>query len=650
MSKGYASNYRIVLLALGCFACFGVVATKLVWLHIVDREDLVKTIAKARQTSTPIPEIARRGDIRDTRGSVLATSSPRLAVGLDPWSLVKGEEVKWPLLAGLLSISEADIAAAAARRFRDEESAARAPVATTDPKTGHLVFDLTPGPAVREPNDMPPSDAGTDGSGRRLVRWNVLKTDVSEQTYEEIAKLKIKGVRGERDYHRVYPNNQLAAHIIGYVNRQQEAAEGIEHRYDFYLRGQRGWRVSERDGRGGELPQFLTRRIPASNGYHVQLSLDLIVQDIVEQELALIGEKYQPLKASIIVSDPRTGFILGLGNYPTFDLNHYNKVTADESARMRNAAVADIYDPGSVFKIVPVAGALEERLVRISDTLDCTLEKVTHKGRALSLPAEDHRMGDLTISEIISRSSNKGAAQLGIRLGEERLHRYARAFGFGERLGFPVGAEENGILHPWKKWNAVDITRIPMGHSISATVLQMHQAMSVIAADGVLLRPQIVSQIRDASNDVVFRYDRAEIGRAVSPQTARAVAAMLAGVTRKGEGGRPGGTAPEAAIEGFDVAGKTGTSQKFINGQWSKKHHVVSFVGFFPAGRPQVVISVVVDDADHMAPGGVAYGAKVAAPSFKRIGERLIHILDIRSSGGPSLPPPRLAVNSGGAQ
>ncbi|MBL9201792.1 MAG: penicillin-binding protein 2 [Opitutaceae bacterium] len=636
--KGYASNYRIVLLALGCFGCFGLVAVKLVWLHVIDRDELVKNIAKARQTSTPIPEIARRGDIRDARGGVLATSSPRLIVGLDPWSLLPRDEPKWPQLARLLQISEADLAAAARRRFRDEPVVARNPVVTKDPSTGHFVFNLTPGAAPADDDDDARSTEA-DEAGRRLVRWTVLKAEVSEQTYAEIDALKIKGVRGDRVYRRVYPNNQLAAHVVGYVNRQQEAAAGVEAKFDFYLRGQRGWRVSERDGRGGELPQFLTRQVPAAHGYHLQLSIDLIVQDIVEQELALIAEKYKPLKASIIVSDPQTGFVLGLGNYPTFDLNRYNEVTDSESARLRSAAVADIYDPGSVFKIVPVAGALEEGLVRPGDTIDCSLDKVSLRGRPVSLPAEDHRMGMLTISEIIARSSNKGAAQLGLMLGEERLHRYARAFGFGSTLGFPVGAEENGILHPWKKWTTTDFTRIPMGHGISATVLQMHQAMSAIASDGVLLRPQILRQIRDANNEVVARYDRAEIGRAVSPQTARTVAAMLAGVARKG------GTAPEAAIEGYDVAGKTGTSQKFINSHWSKKNHVVSFVGFFPAARPQVVISVVVDDADHMCPGGVAYGAKVAAPSFRRIGERLIPILEIRAAGRSA---PLLALSQGG--
>jgi cell division protein FtsI/penicillin-binding protein 2 len=430
--------------------------------------------------------------------------------------------------------------------------------------------------------------------------------------------------------------------VIGYVNREHQAAAGIEAYADFYLRGQQGWRVGERDGRNRELPQFASREVPRRDGYSVVLSIDSTVQDIVEQELAQLAARFEPRKASIVVSD-LDGFVLALANYPSFNLNEFNRVPKAEEARMKNAAVADIYDPGSVFKIVPAAGALEERLVTPLTVLDCTVDRLPHRGRMLSLPAEDHKMGNLTIAEILSHSSNRGAAQLGMMLGEERLERYARAFGFGSKLGFPVGGEVAGILHPHQRWYPIDITRIPMGHSVSSTVLQMHQAMAVIAAGGVLLRPQVIREIRDSANETVYRYGRTEIGRAVSPRTASQVAAMLVGVTRKG------GTALEAAIEGFDVAGKTGTSQKFVDGQWSKKHHIASFSGFFPAARPKVVISVIVDDADHKAPGGVAYGRTVAAPSFKRIGERLIPILDIRA-GAAAVPTLLVARHEGGAR
>jgi cell division protein FtsI/penicillin-binding protein 2 len=647
MSKGFASSYRIVLLATGLLACFCGLAVRLVWLHVIDRDSLLRTITRVRHQV--IPEVARRGDIVDARGGLLATSSSRRVLGVDPMSLRPQDEKHWPQLAAMIGLPEAELRQIFLTKYREPATPTPAIAASVPAKPAGLVFNLK-GPV--EPAASPPQldadaeddtdvEAMPDEKGRRAIRWVKLRDEVPEKLYEEIMKLGIKGVYGDLVFRRTYPNKQLATHIIGYVNRQQEAVAGIEAYADFYLRGQNGWRVGERDGRNRELPQFLDRRVPPSDGYSVMLSIDTRVQDIVEQELTYLATTFEPLKASVVVSDPRTGFILAMANYPTFDPNEYNKVPKEEQVRMKNVAVADIYDPGSVFKIVPAAAALEERLVVPQSVFDCNLEKVAYNGRMLSLPGEDHRMGELSVSEIISRSSNRGAAQLGIMLGEARLYRYARAFGFGAKLGFPVGGEVSGILNPYKQWYPIDITRIPMGHSVSSTVLQMHQAMTVIAAGGMLLRPQVISEIRDASNEVVYRFGRVELGRAVSPRTASQVATMLTGVTRTG------GTAVEAAIEGYDVAGKTGTSQKFIAGEWSKKHHVASFVGFFPAGKPQIAISVIVDDADHRAPGGVAYGRTVAAPSFKRIGERLIPILNIHSHTQPAHPS-LIAANQGG--
>lgn len=631
MSKGFASSYRIILLSTGLFVCFGGLAMRLVWLHVVDRDSLLKTITKAR--AQLIPEKARRGDIRDARGAILATSSSKLILGVDPQSLRPQDEKKWPQLAALIGVPEDEISRIFRTKYREPGAKGKAAAAKAGAAVVQVKFTppgTTEEPAAGDDDDDSDLDPTPDEKGRRVIRWAKLREDVTESLYLEVQKLGIKGVYGDRVFHRAYPNNQLAAHIIGYVNKQQEAVTGIEYNLDFFLRGQQGWRVGERDGRGGELPQFLTRQVPPSHGFSVMLSIDLIVQDIVEQELAYIADKFQPLKASIIVSDPRTGFVLGMGNYPTFNPNEYNKVPKDEMARMKNTAVADIYEPGSVFKIVAASGALEERLVTPASTFDCSQERITRGARTYKLPGEDHKMGTLTVSEIISHSSNRGAAQLGLALGEARLEKYARAFGFGSKLGFPVGAEVNGLLYPHKKWSGNDVVIIPMGHTVSATVLQMHQAMSVVAAGGVLLRPQVISQIRDASNEIVYRYDREEIGRAVSPETARAMAQMLTGVVK------PGGTAVEAAIDGFDVAGKTGTSQKIIEGKYSKSHHIASFVGFFPAGRPQVVISVVVDDADHRAPNGIAYGRTVASPSFRRIAERLIPILNVQAESRPA--------------
>lgn len=644
MSRGFATSYRIVILATGMFICFGGVAARLVWLHVVDRDSLLKTITRTRQQFTP--EIARRGDILDARGGLLATSSTRRVLGVDPLALRPQDEKRWPEFAALLQMPGAELRRIFTTRYRETTPAA------------NPMIQLAPlfpagGGAAAEAGDDTEEDATPDASGRRPIRWAKLREDVPEALYEQIMKLGIKGVYGNHVARRTYPNQHLAAHVLGYVNKQQEAVAGMEAYADFFLRGQDGWRVGERDGRNRELPQFLDRRVPPSDGYSVKLSIDPIVQDLVEQELTYIATTYEPKKASIIVSDPRDGFILAMGNYPNFDPNQYNKLRPDEQHRMRNVAVADVYEPGSVFKIVAVAAALEEKIATTRALFDAASDKVLHRGRMIPMPAEDHRFPNphaVTLAEVVSHSSNRGAALLGVALGDERFYRYVRAFGFGGRLGFPVGGEVAGLLRPVKEWDPIDITRIAIGHSISTTVLQMHQAMSVIANDGVLLRPQVIRQVRDAQGEIVYRYDRAEIGRAVSPETARTVASLLIGVASKE------GTAPEAAIEGYDVAGKTGTTIKLmdevqpdgsIKRVYNRKHHIASFVGFFPAGRPQVAISVVVDDADDKAPRGVAYGGRVAAPSFRRIGERLIPILNIQAHSQPSSAKV-LAANQGG--
>lgn len=659
MSKGFASTYRIVLLAAGLFVCFAGLGARLVVLHVVDREEWLGVIVKARRQLTI--ERARRGDIVDCHNAVLATSRSMIVVGVDPRAVVDTpkERAKWAQLATLLDLPEADVVRAFTTKFRAPAPATPAAAASPATERASLFkFDVSgrAKPATVAANAAADSDdnengedadldpASLDNEGRREVKWAKLREDVTEERYAEIKQLDLKAITGDRAYRRIYPNNQLAAHIIGYVNREERPATGIEAYADFYLRGQNGWSVGERDGRGRELAQFRTREVPHADGYSVMLSIDANVQDVVEQELAALTEKYQPLKATIIVSRPNDGFILAMANTPTFDLSHYNQVPRDEMERMKNVAVTDVYEPGSVFKIVAASGALEEKLVTPESVFDCSLEKIEYKGKVRGLPKEDHPFHNLTVAEIIAHSSNRGAAQLAMELGDERFRSYALAFGFGRRLGFPVGGEENGILHPLptpkNPRTAWDITRVPMGQSVACTVLQMHQAMSAIAADGVLLRPQLIREIRDASGETVFRYSRDELDRVVSPQTARTMAKLLMGVASKE------GTAPEAAIPGYDVAGKTGTAQKYVDGKPSDRHHVVSFIGFFPATQPQVAISVVVDDADAHAPGGVAYGAKIAAPAFKRLGEKLIPILDIK----PANQPARLqfAANEGG--
>lgn len=627
MSKGFASSYRLVLLAVAIVGGFCALGVRLVFLHVIDREELVRVVEKARRQI--IAEPARRGDIlawskRDQRESLLATSRSMIILGVDPQSLRPEDEKKWPQLAELIGLPLRDLERVFRTKTRPVVTAGETAEANpflsaltkkTDDETDAPDFD----------NDQQANDA-VDANGERPIRWAKLSENVSEGTYTQIRQLNIRGVYGNRVYRRTYPHNSLAAHIVGYVNKAGEAADGVERYADFYLRGRDGWREGERDGKGREVAQFRTREVAPSDGYSVVLSIDTAVQHMAEEELASIAATLNPLKATIIISDPNTGFIWAMANYPNFDLNTYSKIPKSQQRVMRNVAVADIYEPGSTFKIVALSGALNEGLVTPETKFDCSITSVMDDlGKMRSLPGEDHRFTEpLSVAQIASKSSNRGAAQLAILLGRQRFYDYAQAFGFGERAGFPVGAEENGVLTSPKssRWDGLTITRMPMGHSVDATALQMHMAMGVIASGGELLRPQIIKEIRDASGEVVYRYDKVVKHRAISVQTARTMRKLLQGVVIEGTG-------RQAAIPGFEVAGKTGSTQKLVDGVYSNQHHVASFVGFFPASQPQVAISVIVDDASPLK-GPYASGGTVAAPSFKRLGEQLIQYLDIK--------------------
>lgn len=584
MSKGFASNFRMALLA-GCvLACFGAVGARLVYLHVIDREELLTFVDKARRQI--VVEHARRGSLLDAKGNVLATSRSYIVLGADPEMLREEDIAKWADLARLLGVSPFDLD----RDLRRSMAAAKLALAGTDPEVK-----------------------------QRRVRYVKLADEVDERVFDRIMDLRIRGVYGSRGYKRVYPGGQLAAHLLGYINKEKTPVTGAEKHLDLYLKGQDGWIESEKDGARRELAQFRTREVQPIDGHDVVLTIDSVVQNIIERELQALAAKFNPKFATIIVSDPQTGAILGLANYPTYDLNQFAKAPLEHQ---RNNAVTDIIEPGSTFKIVAAGAALNDGVVTRQTTFDCDNPIVLIKGRERKLPKEDHPMGTLNVAQIVSKSSNRGAAHLAMMLGEQRYYEYAKAFGFGEPTRFGLGGEVRGILDEPKRWDGLTITRMPMGHAVAATPLQIHMAMSAVANGGALLRPQLLKEIRDPQGNVVRTFEPEKRAQVLRPSVAAELAQMLHEVMQ------PGGTGAGFDIPGFELAGKTGTTQKIIDGKYVNNRHVASFVGFFPASRPQVVLSVIVDDA--RVPGGTAYGRAVSAPAFKSVAEQLIQYLDIK--------------------
>lgn len=613
MSKGFASNFRMTLLAVSVLACFAAVGVRLVHLHVLDREDLLKFVDKARRQI--VVEHARRGAILDTNGNILATSRSYIVLGADPEMLRDDDAGKWRELARLAGLDAFELD----RTLRHNIAAAKLALAA---------HAAAPGSAAD------PSAESSESKPRR-IRYVKLADEVDERVYDEIAKLRIRGVYGSRGFKRVYPGGSLAAHVLGYINKENTPVTGAEKHFDLFLKGQDGWIESERDGAKRELAQFRTREVQPVDGYDVVLTIDAVVQNIIERELAALATKFNPKFATIIVSDPQTGAILGLANYPNYDLNNFAKAPLEHQ---RNNAVTDVIEPGSTFKIVAAGAALNEGVVTPFTMLDCDSPTVILNGKERKLPKEDHAMGTLNVAQIVGKSSNRGAAHLAIKLGDQRYYDYVKAFGFGEPTRFGLGGEVRGILEPPRRWDGLTITRMPMGHAIAATPLQIHMAMSAVANGGALLRPQIIKEVRDQEGLLVRRIEPEKRAQVLKPSVAAELAHMLHGVMQEG------GTGFGFDIPGFEIAGKTGTTQKIVDGRYVNNRHVASFVGFFPASRPQVVLSVIVDDAK--VPGGTAYGRAVSAPAFKNVAEQLIQYLEIK----PVAPARNMLALNGGAR
>jgi len=582
MSKAFVSTARAALVSSAVAFAFCVLIGRLFYLHVWEQEALLEHVESNRRMVQIIE--ARRGNVVDNRGNLLATTHTRIDLGVDPQSVRETDREKFTELASLID--------------QPLEKVIRAIETKTRKGSDHA-------------------------QAVSLIKWAYLAKGLDEDTYDKVRELGIKGVYGNRKYSRTYPSGKLAAHVLGYVNHEETPVTGVERFFDYYLRGQDGWRETERDGRRRELAQFRAREVAPADGLNVALSVDLMVQHIVEQEVARLAAEYNPESVSVIVSEPSTGAVMAMANYPTYDPNEFYNTKKYPIDSQRNRALTDLIEPGSTFKIVPAAAALNEEIVAPEDIFETGVERVSYKGRSLKLPSDHHTYDSLSMHDIVVKSSNRGAAHLGLILGENRLHDYAEAFGFGEKTGFDLGGEVSGTLHSVKNWDGLTITRLPMGHAVSATPMQIHGAMSVIANKGVLMEPLIAERVFDAAGNNIVRFSPKAKRRVVSTEVAQTVADMLVDVVGKD------GTARKAAIDNYSVAGKTGTTQKIVNGKYSRQHHVASFSGFFPANKPALVITVVVDEPQLK---GVGYGGSVSAPAFRNIAEACIAYLGIRPS------------------
>jgi cell division protein FtsI/penicillin-binding protein 2 len=427
----------------------------------------------------------------------------------------------------------------------------------------------------------------------------------------------LRGIYFEHDAIRIYPNGSMLCHVIGFTDFEHHGIQGVEASMEEYLHGQDGYRFIEHNRAGHEIVPYRGQERAPRDGYQVHLTVDLGLQNIVENEIDAAMAQYSPQKATIILMRPQTGEILAMANRPHFDLNLRSEARPDQ---MKNRAIIDMMEPGSTFKIVAAAAALNERKVRPESSIFCENGLWNFGGAAL----HDHRaFSNLSVREILIKSSNIGAAKLALTVGDQKFYEYIRRFGFGERTGIELPGEINGLIRPPKSWSKISITRIPMGHEIGVTPLQMTVAMATIANGGKLIMPRMVKSITTSEGKSISSLSPVVLRQVISSETAKEIGDALRGVVSDS------GTAAAAAVPGFTIAGKTGTAQK-VNprGGYEEGKYVVSFAGYLPAEHPEFVGLVVLDDA-HTSKPELNYGGLVAGPIFSRLAEKAARYLDL---------------------
>ncbi len=548
------TDRRIGLLFLVFLAALGVATLRAGWLGAVRAPALKRAAAIQQVQTVALP--APRGTITDRNGAVLAISEPASDVSATPY-LIRAPLRAAGELAPLLGLDTGTV------------------LAKLSEQTGfvYLAKGLPAGRAAK------------------------------------IAALRLDGITLTPSSRRTYPRDWLASQLLGVSSDTPGRGTGFEYGEDGVLRGQDGIRKVVSDALGQ--PISIRDERPTIPGKDVQLTIDANLQDKVESVLDGVGQAYRPRGATAIVMDPQTDQILALANWPRVDANDPGGAPA---YAQQDRAVGFTFEPGSTFKAITVAGALEDHVVTPDTPIDVPYE-LQVADRTLH-DAEAHGDETLTVAQVLQQSSNIGAVRIALMSGARRFSQWVRRFGFGQPTGVALPGEERGIVPTYAQYSGSSIANLPIGQGEAVTPMQMLAAYAAIANGGILRTPQIIRSIDGSAV-------RTPVGRRViSPQTASSVRDMLRGVLAAG------GTASEASIPGYDLAGKTGTAQKVDpDGQYSRTRYIASFMGFAPASDPKLLVSVVVDE-----PQGAIYGGQVAAPAFQKIVAFALPYLGIRPS------------------
>jgi len=460
---------------------------------------------------------------------------------------------------------------------------------------------------------IPEEDLFKKLSDKRPFVW--LMRRVPPEQSARVLKCEINGIGSIEESRRFYPHRNLASTVIGTADIDSRGLEGIELTYNHSLLGKPGCLVMARDALGRDIFPEGIKVVDSEKGYNLVLTIDKIIQHIAEKELGKAVEKCSAKGGMAVVMDPRTGEVLAIANCPSFNPNQSGAGEYTPSCR-KNRVVTDSFEPGSILKVFTVAGALEEKVVDLEDQFYCENGKYRLGNRMIH---DVHKYGWLNVAEIVKYSSNIGACKVSENMGKDCLYHCLRGFGFGQETGLDFVGEVKGMLHPPDRWAKVALGNIAFGQGISVTALQVVAALSAIANGGLLMKPYLAREIVDDYGNVVEKFSPVVKRRVISEETARVLTSIMKMVVQEG------GTGQKAALEYFEVAGKTGTAQKVIPGVkgYSNKR-IGSFMGFVPADNPKLAILVSIDE-----PRGITYGGVVAAPAFREIASQTLYHLRV---------------------
>ena len=550
-------KHRLLIVKIVFLLAFVAAGTRLVQIQLIEAgkyQDIAKKQYEAR-----VPLVAERGNIYDRNGNVLAANSQYVSFAADP--KIAGDDAKF-----------------IAKEFSK---------VTGKPEREYI--------------------AKLQSSKRFVWMERHLRPDVAEL----IPIIKMDGIVKMNEAMRLYHYDELAGQVLGATNIDNVGVSGIEQQFNKVLHGRDGYVIMQKDGLGRKRPSVNYPREEAVNGHSVELTIDLQYQSIADEELKKGIARTQAEAGLVVMMRPQTGEILAMANFPQVNLNKVQDADA-----LKNRIVSDMYEPGSVFKIVTASAALQNELVTLEKKFYAENGKyrIEYPGKKFRLINDSHPMKDITFVEAMAYSSNIVMAKVSDLIGQERLYKQARDFGFGMMTGIELPSESNGQLRKTSEWSMASLNSIAYGYEVGVTPLQIISAYSVIANNGMLMKPYIVQREKDENGQEVYSGQPQMIRRVISKNVNEQIKQILESVVEYGSG-------TVVKIPGIRIAGKTGTSRKHVNGKYEEGSYNASFIGFFPVEKPEIVCLVMIE---RPIAGGY-YGATASAPIFKAIAERIIN-------------------------